>query len=144
MTQDQPNATPGDTMPVVRDPTAVKAAYKDGFNRFDRAVVEEADDPMTAVAHFKETARWANHVAPQLRAAAGFDDAGGMGTYTAGRVVAVLDVALEDDGPAAADVMRAGDVYTALVEAFDLGAYAALDGHDSEPWRAVEDVALTF
>ncbi len=98
-------------------------AYKMGHDRFKDV---EADIEEFELSHFKETATWANNVAPKLRAMAGFDDSG-PGTYTVHRRVAAIEPGCEEDEPAEAELTDPHDIHEELVRAFDMGAYDAVE-----------------
>jgi hypothetical protein len=120
-----------DKIAVVNEADVLDEAYSMGYERFaDVADMEHGgDESGYAVSHFKETAIWANNVAPSLRALSGMAD-GGHGTYQKRRDVAVIPVGSEDDVPAEASRIEADYVYDAAVNAFDAGAYDALEGNE--------------
>lgn len=118
---------------VVKPHYATEEAYNMGFDRFETLAAEETED--FDLSHFKETATWANTVAPRLRAMAGFADTG-PGTYTLGRTVAAVVPGCEEDEPADAEITHTDHVFRELVEAFDRGAYDAAEGRE----KSLEDV----
>jgi predicted lipid-binding transport protein (Tim44 family) len=121
-----PLQTDGDVA-VVKPYYLVEKAYRMGHERFKDAEVPEDDtDLHESLSHFKEYAKWANTIAPKLRAMAGYAD-GGHGTYQQHRQVAAIHEGCEEDEPAEADLMDASDLYSTLVEAWDTGA---LDGYE--------------
>lgn len=132
-----PPATDGE-IAVVKQDYRLREAYDMGHQRFKDADLGD-DDPVTE--HFKESATWANTVAPRLRAMAGLADRG-HGTYQEDRQVAAVHPGAEEDEPAEAELIDARELYRAFVEAFDLGAYHAAveDRHDPE---SVLDKAAT-
>lgn len=109
---------------VVVLPEAVEEAYRMGYGRF-------VDAPQDAhgrdLSHYKESARYINHVAPKLRSMAGHADSG-MGTYTDTRQVALVEY--PDDRPMEAELSDSRTVYRMLVDAWDRGAYDALDDNE--------------
>jgi hypothetical protein len=115
---------------VVKPYYAIETAYNQGYDRFNGTDHAEADPE--SITHFKETATWANSVAPHLRAAAGYADAG-HGTYQESRQVAAVKPGCEEDDPAAAELVGCHDVYSTLVDAFDAGAVDAMAGDDRDP-----------
>lgn len=111
---------------VVREARAKEQAYRLGYSEFDGAPSVDG-----SLGTFRQTARWANIIAPKLRAAAGYDDAG-HGTYQEDRKVAVVAPGDEDDEPADAELVDSRYVYDDLMAAFDAGARAAREGMDYE------------
>ena len=120
---------------VVKIAYVEEEAYRMGYQRFEDAELPEDAEGLESVSHFKETAKWANTIAPRLRAMAGLQD-GGHGTYQIDREVAIIKPGCEEDEPAPAELTHSRAVYQEHVaEAFDRGAYDALDGRDSNPDR---------
>jgi len=119
--------TSGDVA-VVKPYYLVEEAYRMGHSRFEDAEVPEDDDtdPHESLSYFKEYAKWTNSIAPRLRAMAGYADSG-HGTYQQGRDVAAIKPGCEEDEPAEADLLAAGNLYGTLVEAWDMGA---IDGYE--------------
>ena len=76
---------------------------------------------------FTGGARWANVIAPRLRAMAGAADPGGKGTYTAHREVAAILPGCEEDEPAEADMVSSQRLYEALVDAYRTGALDSVE-----------------
>lgn len=121
------------TVGVVPEDEAIDEAYSMGYNRFEDYPFdpEEAEDadPLRALEHFKESAEWADTVAPRLRALAGYVDSG-PGTYTVEREVVVVPSGNEDDLPRDGQKTGIAWVHSALVSAFDRGAADALLGDE--------------
>lgn len=115
---------------VVKPYYLKEKAYNLGHSRFEDMDLPEGEDP--EIHHFKESAKWANTVAPRLRAMAGFEDSKG-GTYTKHRQVAAIKPGCEDDEPAEAELVDARHIYEELVDAWDMGARDGLeDTYDPE------------
>ena len=87
------------------------------------------------LAPFRESAAYANHVLPTLRAAAGFSDAG-QGTYQETRQVAAVTPGCEGDRPADARLTTSDRLLDVLVDAWDRGAHDAVDGREPDADRA--------
>lgn len=119
----------GDTAAVVREVRVLDTATRRGWNEFG-AGDDPSDEPAGAVDHFTGSARYANHVAPDLRALAGYGDAG-HGTYRVERPVVVIPEGDGDDVPATGEILRARDVFDAVHDAWMEGAYDALEGLDA-------------
>lgn len=119
-------------IPIIRIDEAKESAYNDGYDRFEGVEnghnIDEFD-----LGHYKESAAWANNVAPSLRAAAGYADSINKGTYMEPRTVAVLDADDADDEPPIATLAHTDWVFNQLVDAFDAGAYAGARGEDRDP-----------
>jgi len=120
-----------ETMAVVREAYQIEEAYRDGYGEFSDVGTEDIDFSM-----FTETARWANVIAPGLRAAAGYSDAG-HGTYTENRPVAAIKPGCEEDTPAEAVQKSAFDVFDRLTSAYRAGALDAAEGRPPDPDRVV-------
>jgi len=118
--------TSGDVA-VVKPDYLLEEAYRMGHDRFEDAE-EPPEDEEVDLYPFKGSATWANHVAPRLRAMAGYADSG-HGTYQEDRQVAAIHSGAEEDEPAEADLIDPHYLYRALVEAWDLGAY---DGYANQ------------
>lgn len=112
---------------VVVFPEALEDAYREGYKRFATTAGETVEQPGEALSGFKEYAEWANHVAPSLRASAGYADTG-HGTYTYERQVALVDY--PDDRPMEATLVSSEWVFRQLVDAFDRGAYDSMDSKE--------------
>lgn len=127
--------TEKDKIPVIEEAEVLSDAYHSGYKMH-----EDSDDPAAGEVHevveaVKGTALWANTIAPQLRAMAGYHDTG-YGTFTTEREVALIPEGDGDDRPAEAVEMGGVHVYEALVDAFDVGALDALEGRDPDATRA--------
>lgn len=116
-----------DTIPVIDEYSAREDAYEMGQERFGGSSPPEDIHPLEVVDHFTETATWANHVHPKLRAMAGFKDRG-MGTYTVARQVALIPPENADDEPAEAELVDSTWLVNELVDEFREGAFEGLDG----------------
>jgi len=128
-----------DKMPVVREAAVLDNAYGRGYDRFADADAPNDDRLADPVGQFKQTAQFANVVAPRLRAAAGMDDPMDVGTYQSDRDVVVIPAANGGDDPAEGIVMSARDVYRFAQDAWDRGARDALNGRDR---GATDDVTI--
>lgn len=125
-----------DTIPVVKEATLLDEAYNMGFRRFDGA---ESSDP-ESLSHFKESAQFINSVAPSIRAMCGFSDSKG-GTYQVRPdKMAVIPVGSGDDEPATAELIEPQYVHDAAMDAFDAGAYDAIEGNER---GESDDIQLT-
>jgi predicted lipid-binding transport protein (Tim44 family) len=103
-----------------------------GHDEFQPYDALEDEEERLDLSPFKGSARWANHIAPDLRAMAGHADSG-PGTYTVNRQVAAIHDGCEEDEPAEADLVEARQLFQALVEAWDMGAYdGAEDTYDPD------------
>lgn len=111
---------------VVKPHYLKEEAYNMGFERFEGMELE--DDEEFDLAPFRDSATYANHVLPSLRAMAGFAD-GGKGTHTIHRQVAAVKPGCEEDEPAEAQLTDARFIFEELVEAWDCGAYDAVEGN---------------
>jgi len=113
-----------DTIPVVRESHARDTAEQRGYNKFQGMEAEIAED---ADPHrITDSAWWANHALPRLRAMAGAKDDYG-GTYTHHREIALIPVGCEDDRPAVADVINSHRLFQELVDDWFSGAYRAIE-----------------
>lgn len=113
---------------VVKPYYAKEEAFKLGREEFSGIQDREGFD----LSPYKSSARWANTVAPRLRAMAGFEDSTGKGTFTGNRKVAAVKPGCEEDTPAEAELVEARHIHEELVEAFDNGAFSAVDGIDKD------------
>jgi len=113
-----------ETIPVIREAEALDEAEAMGRAHFADLPGDVADvaDP----AHVTDSAWWANHELPRLRAMSGYADRHG-GTFTEVREVAVIPDGCEDDRPAEADVTTSDRLHEELVSAWFEGAYQAID-----------------
>ena len=100
-------------------------AYDMGHNEFSDVDASDAEE--IQFSHFTESARWANVIAPKLRAMAGARDPTGKGTYTQHREVAAIHAGCEEDEPAEADLVGSEMLYEALVDAYKTGALDAVE-----------------
>lgn len=115
-----------ETVTIVDATRAKVEAYQMGHGRFSDLSGEEAEG--FDLAPFKDSATWANHVAPQLRAMAGFAD-GGHGTYQQDRQVVAVTPQTEGDQPRDGELMESARyIHDELVQAFDMGAYDGVEG----------------
>lgn len=119
-----------DDIVVVTEAVALDEAYDMGYREFDPVPEAESDEPVDLSA-FTETARYANHVAPRLRAIAGHADSG-AGTYTVDRAVALVPVGNEDDEPADAVLLDASQFYGEVHDEWRRGSHDALKGYDHD------------
>ena len=113
---------------VVKPRYVTEEAYRMGHGEFQDAEADSADD--VEFHHFTETARWANTIAPKLRAMAGAYDPTGKGTYTAHRDVAAILPGCEEDEPAEAEIINSRYLYQSLVDAYRGGALDAVEGRN--------------
>jgi len=118
------SANDGDVA-VVKPYYLTEQAYRMGHNEFSDVEADSADD--VEFHHFTESARWANVIAPKLRAMAGAADPTGKGTYTAHRDVAAILPGCEEDEPPEADLVKSQRLYDALVDAYRTGALDAVE-----------------
>jgi len=117
-----------DTTVVVEEVEALDSAYDAGYSEFDEVPAAESDEPAD-LSFFTGSARYANIVAPRLRATAGLADRG-HGTYQEDREIALVPVGNEDDKPAECRLMSARDFFQHAVHPeWRRGAYDALEGH---------------
>jgi len=113
-----------DTIPVVREAKARDTAEQGGYETFADMPGEVAED--TDPQMITDSARWANHELPRLRALAGAGDRHG-GTYTDHRDVALIPSGCEDDRPAVADVINSYQFSRTLVDDWFSGAHRAIE-----------------
>lgn len=113
---------------VVKPYYILEQAYQMGHQTgHDARDTVDADIGPEDLSHFKETAQWANNVAPELRAMSGFSDHG-HGTYTDGGKVAAIDPGCEEDEPADAELIDAQHLFDKVVEAYDTGYLDGAEG----------------
>lgn len=110
---------------VVKPHYLTGEAYQMGHDEFSDVEADSAED--VEFHHFTETARWANVIAPRLRAMAGAEDPTGKGTYTAHREVAAILPGYEEDEPAEADLVESQRLFEALVDAYRTGALDSVE-----------------
>jgi hypothetical protein len=110
---------------VVKPYYLTEEAYQMGHDEFKGIDADSAED--VEFHHFTETARWANTIAPRLRAMAGARDPTGKGTYTDHREVAAILAGCEEDKPREADLVQSNRLYDALVDAYRTGALDAAE-----------------
>ena len=110
---------------VVKPYYLTEEAYRMGHDEFSDVEADSAAD--VEFHHFTETARWANVIAPKLRAMAGARDPTGKGTYTQHREVAAILPGAEEDEPAEADIYSSRVLYEAMVEAYQTGALDSVE-----------------
>lgn len=110
---------------VVKANYVTEEAYEMGHDEFSDFESDSADD--VEFHHFTESARWANVIAPKLRAMAGAADPTGKGTYTEHRDVAAIRPGCEEDEPAEADLVTSRRLYEALVDAYQTGALDSVE-----------------
>jgi len=103
-------------------------AYAMGYDRFTGADPVRAD-VFEQVDAFKQSASWANNVAPLLRSLSGYADEG-HGTYQTPRAVVVVPDGNEDDLPRTGSSRPANAVYETVVDAWQNGAMDALRGRE--------------
>jgi hypothetical protein len=119
-----------DTIAVVKPYYLTEEAYRMGHDEFTDVDAESAEE--IEFSHFTGSARWANIIAPKLRAMAGYDDRG-HGTYQEERQIAAIKPGCEEDEPAEAHLMDAFHLYDSLTDAYRMGAYDAVeDTYDPE------------
>ena len=116
-----------DTIAVVKPRYRLEEAYRMGYGKFEDA--EVGDPEQFDLSAYHGSAEYSNHVLPDLRAMAGFDDSG-YGTYTQDRKVAAVELGCEEDEPAPATIMDAHSVFERLVDAFNAGVYDAVAGDE--------------
>lgn len=115
-----------DTVPVIVDHETRRRAYDEGYDKFSD--LSDGDDTdRFDLAPYKSGAGWCNHVLPRLRAMAGHADRG-HGTWTENRQIVLVDD--PTDRPMSGEKWEASGYLSELVEAFDSGAYDAVDGRD--------------
>lgn len=110
---------------VVRPHYLTEDAYQMGHTEFQDVEADSAED--LDFGQFTSTARWANVIAPKLRAMAGAADRGGKGTYTDHRQVAAILPGCEEDEPPEADLVKSYHLYDALVDAYRNGALDSVE-----------------
>lgn len=109
-----------DEYPLINREKVIEDAYHAGYNRFhDSDTVEEPD-----MSFFHDSATYANHVLPDLRAKAGYADSAG-GTYTVEREIAMTDYMAET-----VEIIDSYHLFDTLVSAWNRGAEDALRGDD--------------
>jgi hypothetical protein len=110
---------------VVKPHYLTEKAYSMGHDEFSDVEADSAED--VDFGQFTSTARWANVLAPRLRAMAGAADPGGKGTYTHHREVAAIHPGCEEDQPAEADLVGSERLFEALVDAYRTGALDSVE-----------------
>ena len=130
--------TPGDDVPVVNLDKQAAAAYRMGYGEmagFDAGLADERDEDEAPadLSYFKEGAKWANTINPDLRCMAGNADPTGKGTWTETRPIVVLRDHEVDDEPAPGSLVDSAHIVDVLIDWWDRGAYDAIDGDDMEP-----------
>ena len=110
---------------VVKPHYLTEKAYSMGHDEFSDVEADSAED--VDFGQFTSTARWANVIAPRLRAMAGAADPGGKGTYTHHREVAAIHPGCEEDQPAEADLVGSERLFEALVDAYRTGALDSVE-----------------
>lgn len=119
-----------DNIAVVKPYYLKEEAYRMGHSEFEDTDLGPDADP--DLSGFTDSARYANHVLPDLRAMSGFEDNKG-GTYTVNRRVAAIKPGCEEDEPAEAELTEAQYVFEELVSAWRMGAYDGMeDTYDPE------------
>lgn len=121
---------------VVKPYYATEQAYRDGYERFEG--INTAAEEEFGLEPFRQTAAYANSVLPSLRAAAGFGDPGGHGTYTENRTVAAVKPGCEEDNPADAELVDSRHILDELQQAWERGAYDAVEGREPDPDRVAD------
>ena len=122
----------GDVVPVVNLDAAAENAYWDGYDRFEDYGQQDPQERID-LSYFKESAQWANIVAPSLRCAAGREDRYGKGTWTGYRPVVVIRWHDVDDEPANGVLADAHHITEVLIDWWERGAYDALSGDEASP-----------
>jgi hypothetical protein len=120
---------------VVKPHYAKEEAYNDGYERFEAMDIEESED--FDLAPFQDSATYANHVLPNLRAMAGFGDSG-HGTHTENRKVAAIKPGCEEDEPAEAELLASRHLIDELTNAWTAGAHDAALGREKH--HSLDDV----
>lgn len=115
---------------VVKPYYLKEEAYQMGFDEFDGFAAEDPEE--FELHYFKESARWVNVIAPELRSMAGFDDAG-HGTFQVSRQVAAVKPGCEEDEPAEAELVSCRVIHSELVSAWNTGALDAATGESFDP-----------
>ena len=110
---------------VVKPHYLTEKAYSMGHDEFHDFGVSDAEE--VDFSGFTSSARWANVIAPRLRAMAGAADPTGKGTYTEHREVAAILPGREEDEPAEADLVSSSHLFEALVDAYRNGALDAVE-----------------
>ena len=102
---------------------------------FDAGLADERDEDEAPadLSYFKEGAKWANTINPDLRCMAGNADPTGKGTWTETRPIVVLRDHEVDDEPAPGSLVDSAHIVDVLIDWWDRGAYDAIDGDDMEP-----------
>lgn len=114
---------------VINEWRAKEEAYSDAYYRFSQG--EEVDEEDFQFSHFTESATWANTVAPNLRAMAGYDDEG-YGTYQT--PVPIVLVSEPDDEPAVGQLVEEPwHFLDELHQAYQRGAFDAATGRERDP-----------
>jgi hypothetical protein len=113
---------------VVVDQEAKERAYELGFNEFSG--METPENDRLELEFFTDSARYANIVAPKLRAIAGHADSG-TGTFTTNRDIILVDERDLEDRPIEGDSWNARDYYSDVIH--DAWRQGCHDGfHDDE------------
>lgn len=110
---------------VVKPHYTLEEAYQMGHDEFSE--LDLGPDAEPDLAGFQDSARYANHILPKLRAMAGFEDSG-HGTFQKDRKVAAIEPGNEEDRPAEAELVDASTVFHALVDAWSTGARDGMTG----------------
>jgi hypothetical protein len=113
-----------ETIPVIEEAHARDTAEQRGYNKFadmDAEIADDADPTMIT-----DSAWWANHELPRLRAMAGADDHKGC-TYTDHRDIALIPGGCGDDRPAEVKVVHSRWFFGELVDNWFEGAYRAIE-----------------
>jgi len=116
-----------DTAVIVAE-KAVRDAYQLGRREGPSSLeVEYYDGPGTrehtpayGMDAFRDTARYANIVTPEIRRLSGFGDPSGRGTHTAERRVGIIRLSNGEDSPGQ-HVSSPRAIYEILIDAFDNG-----------------------
>jgi len=124
-----------ETIAVVKPDYQIEEAYQMGHDEFGDMDIDGDPDEEFEFGHFTDSARWANHILPSLRAMAGYADSAG-GTYTVERQIAAIKPGCEEDEPADAELMEGRHLFDRLVDAYRTGAYDAVeDTYDPDSVR---------
>lgn len=119
------------TVKVIDEWAAKEDAYSEGYERFSRFDGEETED--FDFAPFTDSAEWANHILPRLRATAGYDDVENdeqtrTGTYQIENQIVLVEE--PDDEPAVGELTDGHFFFEDLVDCYRSGAYDAATGRE--------------
>jgi len=117
---------------VVVEQEAKERAYELGYDEFSRMDNPEGD--RLELEYFTDSARYANIIAPKLRAIAGYADSG-HGCYQTNRDIVLVDERELDDRPIEGNSWNAGSFFSEVHDAWRHGCH---DGyHNDEKYASL-------